>query len=95
MFEEFNKPFSFNTQKVKDKQQKKILVCNGSDCTSKGSQGKLRRELEKYFKHDQIGNINCIGLCSNNSAFRYKEKNYSSSCSKTIKHILNQEKLAD
>ncbi len=87
LFEEFNKPFCFNADKVKSK-QKEVYICNGSDCSKRGSQIQLRRELEKYFSPDQIGTYNCIGLCNKNYAFRYKEKNYSAECPVEIGRII-------
>lgn len=90
LFEEFNKPFSFNAEKVKAK-QKDIYVCTGSDCTKKGTQSTLRREIEKYFKREQIGNLNCLGLCQKNHAFRYRDENYSAPTSDAVRRILGKD----
>lgn len=88
MFEEFNKPFAFNSDKVKA-QQKEVYICVGADCTKRGSQGRLRREIEKYFAPEQIGTYNCIGLCHKNYAFRYRDKNYSVSCPEELRRMFS------
>jgi NADH:ubiquinone oxidoreductase subunit E len=87
-FEEFNKPFCFNSDKLKV--QKAVYICNGSDCTKRGSQYMVRRELLKHFKAEEIGTMNCLGMCQKNYAFRIGDKSFSASTPAEIAAIVRE-----
>ncbi|MCC6690200.1 MAG: NAD(P)H-dependent oxidoreductase subunit E [Bacteroidia bacterium] len=56
---------------------KKVYICNGSSCLTAGTQGALRKKLEKHYKKDEIGEMCCLGRCHENNAFNTGTKNYS------------------
>ncbi len=56
---------------------KKVYVCNGTACLCAGTQDKLKEELGKHFKEEEIGEMCCLGRCHENAAFHYNGKNYS------------------
>jgi NADH:ubiquinone oxidoreductase subunit E len=90
-FEEFNKPFCFNSDKLKG--QKAVYICNGSDCSKRGGQFMVRRELQKHFKPEEIGTVNCIGMCQKNFAFQINGKRYSAETPAEIAKIVAESKL--
>ncbi len=55
----------------------KAHVCNGSACLVAGTQSKVKEELKKHLKDEEIGHMCCLGRCHENSAFNYNETNYS------------------
>lgn len=66
---------------------KKVYVCNGSSCLTAGTQGKLKDELRKSFKDEEIGEMCCLGRCHENSSFNYNGRNYSGSDVQKIEDI--------
>jgi len=56
---------------------KKVLVCNGSACLVARTQDRLRDDLTKHFKKEQIGHICCLGRCHQAGAFQFEGRNYS------------------
>jgi len=60
-----------------DNQGKKVYTCNGSVCLCANTQDKLKADLQKHFKEEEIGEMCCLGRCHENSAFQYNGKNYS------------------
>jgi len=71
-----------------ENQGKKVYVCNGSVCLCAGTQDKLREDLQKHFKEDEIGEMCCLGRCHENAAFYYQGKNYSANTAETIAEIV-------
>ena len=55
----------------------KAYVCNGSTCLVAGRQDKVRHELSRHFKAEEIGHMCCLGRCHENSAFNLGGRNYS------------------
>ncbi len=55
----------------------KAHVCSGSACLVAGTQEKVKQELSKHLKEEEIGHMCCLGRCHENSAFNYDETNYS------------------
>ena len=55
----------------------KAYVCNGSTCLVAGTQDKVRHELSRHFKAEEIGHMCCLGRCHENSAFNLGGRNYS------------------
>ncbi len=68
---------------------KKVYVCNGSACMLAGTQDKVRNELKKHFRDEEIGEMCCLGRCHENSAFHYNGRNYSSADLAALESILN------
>ena len=60
-----------------ENKNKKIRVCNGTACMVAGTQNKLNKNLENYFKSNEIGHAACVGRCHSNNAFMYKDRTYS------------------
>jgi NADH-quinone oxidoreductase subunit F len=60
-----------------ENQGKKVYVCNGSSCLTAGTQDKLKDQLHKEFKEEEIGEMCCLGRCHENSSFHYQGHNYS------------------
>jgi len=60
-----------------DNKGKKVYVCNGTACLCAGTQDKLKEDLGKHFKEEEIGEMCCLGRCHENSAFYYNGHNYS------------------
>ncbi len=56
---------------------KKVYVCNGTACLCAGTQDKLKEELGRHFKKEEIGEMCCLGRCHENAAFYYNGHNYS------------------
>jgi NADH-quinone oxidoreductase subunit F len=56
---------------------KKAYVCNGTACMVAGTQDKVRSELSKHYKEEEIGEMCCLGRCHENSAFHIDGNNYS------------------
>lgn len=69
--------FSFYDFLRPDNKNKKAYVCSGSACLCAGTQSRLKNELKKCFKEEEIGEMCCLGRCHQNSAFNYNGKNYS------------------
>lgn len=61
----------------RDNLGKKAYVCNGSTCLVAGTQGRVREELGKHFRPEEIGEMCCLGRCHENSAFHVDGRNYS------------------
>ena len=60
-----------------ENQGKKVYVCNGSSCLTAGTQDKLKDQLGKHFKAEEIGEMCCLGRCHENSSFNINGHNYS------------------
>ena len=56
---------------------KKVYVCNGTACLCSSKQEKVKSELKKHFKEEEIGHMTCLGRCHENGAFHFEGKNYS------------------
>ncbi len=56
---------------------KKVYVCSGTACLCAGTQHKLKENLAKSFREEEIGEMCCLGRCHENSAFHYDGHNYS------------------
>ncbi len=69
---------------------KKAYVCNGTSCICAGTQKNVSETLENYFSSDDIGHVNCLGRCHENSAFQISGKNYSGNDLRYIDPIINQ-----
>lgn len=67
---------------------KKVYICNGSACVCAGTQDKVKNELSKHFKDDEIGHMTCLGRCHENSAFNVGGNNYSGDSINNIATIL-------
>jgi len=72
----------------KENQNKKVYVCSGSTCLLAGTQDKLKDNLKKTFKEEEIGHMCCLGRCHENNAFHYDGVNYSAQSDKAIEDIL-------
>ncbi len=46
-----------------ENQGKKVYICNGSACLTAGTQPKLREELLKKYRPEEIGEMCCLGKC--------------------------------
>ncbi|MBU6341014.1 MAG: NAD(P)H-dependent oxidoreductase subunit E [Bacteroidetes bacterium] len=73
--------YDFTREENKGKQ---VYVCNGSACLAAGTQDAVHHALEKHFPADAIGTMCCLGRCHENSAFFYKDRNYSG---KALAHL--------
>ncbi|HJW29606.1 MAG TPA: NAD(P)H-dependent oxidoreductase subunit E, partial [Saprospiraceae bacterium] len=67
-----------------ENQGKKVYICNGSACLTAGTQDKLKQELSKHYKAEEIGEMCCLGRCHENSSFHIDGHNYSGT---DINHI--------
>jgi NADH-quinone oxidoreductase subunit F len=56
---------------------KKVFICSGTACLCAGTQDKLKDDLKKSFKDEEIGHMACLGRCHENTAFNYDGKNFS------------------
>ncbi len=72
-----------------DNKGKKVYVCNGSVCMMAGTQEKLKNEISKHVKAEEIGEMCCLGRCHENAAFQYKGTNYSAQSNAGIAAILS------
>jgi NADH-quinone oxidoreductase subunit F len=72
-----------------ENQGKKVYVCNGSSCLTAGTQDKLKTELGKSFKAEEIGEMCCLGRCHENASFHYNGRNYSGNDVQKIADIKN------
>ena len=68
---------------------KKAYVCSGSACLLAGTQEKLKNQLEKHVKADEIGHMCCLGRCHENGAFHFKGRNYSAKSDSEIESIIS------
>lgn len=71
----------------------KAYVCNGSACLLAGTQEKVKDELKKHLKEEEIGHMCCLGRCHENGAFNYNGKNYSLKSSLEIGEIFKGNKV--
>ena len=69
---------------------KKAYVCNGSACMLAGTQEKVKDQLGKHFKTEEIGKMTCLGRCHENSAFHVNGENYSGLAEKEIDTVLKE-----
>jgi len=69
---------------------KKVFVCSGSDCTAAGTQKAIKNQLLAYFSENEIGTLNCIGLCYKNHSFRLDGKRYSAPTPEIAQQILEE-----
>ena len=76
-----------------ENQGKKVYVCNGSACLTAGTQTKLKHELGKQYKADEIGEMCCLGRCHENNAFHTNGKNYSGDAINDILNIKNKKAI--
>ncbi len=74
---------------------KKVYVCNGSTCLCAGTQDKLKTELKKHFKEEEIGHMCCLGRCHENAAFHYNGQNYSGSAQQDIEEIVQKKEAKE
>lgn len=70
---------------------KKVFLCSGTACLCAGTQDKLKEELRKNFKDEEIGHMACLGRCHENTAFNFDGKNFSGA-SLNIEAIKNGDK---
>ena len=61
-----------------ENQGKKVYICNGSACLTAGTQPKLREELLKKYKPEEIGEMCCLGKCYEASSYLEVETQSSS-----------------
>lgn len=71
----------------------KAYVCNGSACLLAGTQEKVKDELKKHLKEEEIGHMCCLGRCHENGAFNYNGKNYSLKSSDEISELFKGNKV--
>lgn len=69
---------------------KKAYVCNGTACVCAGTQEKVKEELKKHLKEDEIGHMTCLGRCHENSAFNYTGQNYSGEALQQVDQIITE-----
>lgn len=69
---------------------KEVYICNGSACMTAGSQSKVKEEISKHFNEGSIGEMCCLGRCHENSAFHYKDQNYSGDAINSLAQIINE-----
>ena len=74
---------------------KKVFICSGSDCTLAGTQKQLFKNLREYFLENEIGTLNCIGLCHKNHSFRLNNKKYSAKNTDELSQIMTTEGLSN
>lgn len=74
-----------------ENRNKKAFVCNGSTCLCAGTQPRVKSELRKHFKEEEIGEMTCLGRCHENSAFWYNGQNYSGQDIENIPSIIESE----
>ena len=72
-----------------ENRNKKIHVCNGTACMVAKTQSNLHKNLEKYFKKDEIGHAACVGRCHTNNAFMYNGKTFSANTTEELEQILS------
>lgn len=71
----------------KENEGKKVFYCNGTACMTAGTQGPLKKYLNKHFKEEEIGEICCLGRCHENGSFQFKGVNFSGKNEKEIDQI--------
>lgn len=79
---------SFYDLLKKDNAGKKAYVCNGSACLVAGTQDRVREELGRHFRSEEIGHLCCLGRCHENSAFHVGGLNYSGASIDRLSDIL-------
>ncbi len=67
---------------------KKAYVCNGSSCLCAGTQDKVLQHLHETFGESNVGHVNCLGRCHENSAFQLSGQNYSGNDIQHLSEIL-------
>jgi NADH-quinone oxidoreductase subunit F len=70
---------------------KKAYVCNGSACLLAGTQRKVKEQLQRSFKEEEIGHMTCLGRCHENSAFHLNGKNYSGLSESQMNELVDSE----
>ncbi len=75
-----------------ENKNKKVYVCNGSACVCAGKQDELILNLRNHFNDNEIGHMTCLGRCYENSAFHYKDQNYSALTSEEISSLIQGQK---
>ncbi len=68
---------------------KKAYVCNGSACLCAGTQEKVKSELAKHYKEEEIGHMTCLGRCHENSAFNVAGSNFSGDAIQNLSQIVS------
>lgn len=71
---------------------KEIYVCNGSACLCAGTQDEVQEKILEHFDAAAIGHMTCLGRCHENSAFSYKNQNYSGNSINQLAEIIKKEK---
>ena len=79
----------------KENEGKKAHVCNGSSCMLAGTQDKVKDELAKHYKEEEIGHVCCLGRCHENSSFQVEGVNFSGDAVNNISAILDGAKGDD
>ena len=65
----------------------KVKICNGTACTTAGTQKTVKKWLLEYFTENEIGETACLGLCHDNFSVLYNGKAYSVVSPKTAKRL--------
>lgn len=71
---------------------KKVYVCNGTACTTAGTQPGLKEKLLKQYSESEIGEMCCLGRCHENSSFHINGHNYSGNTINNIASLKNDNK---
>ncbi len=81
---------SFYDFMKKEHEGVKAHVCNGTACLVAGTQEKVKENLAKHLKPEEIGRMCCLGRCHENSAFNYGETNYSGDAINRLDEIFGE-----
>ncbi len=73
-----------------DSVKHKVKICKGTACMTAGTQEKLKNNLLRFFKEDEIGDASCLGHCHSNFAFMYNGKTYTAKTEEEIKEIIEK-----
>lgn len=71
---------------------KVAYVCNGTSCACAGTQDKVKSELTRFIRKQDIGHMTCLGRCHENAAFNLYGKNYSGEAINYVQEIILKEK---
>ena len=78
----------------KENEGKIALICNGTACMTAGTQGRVRKELSRHLREEQIGEICCLGRCHENGSFQIGGENYSGRATEDLEDILSGGKVS-
>ena len=78
----------------KENEGKIALVCNGTACMTAGTQERVRKELRKHLREEQIGEICCLGRCHENGSFQVGGENHSGRATEDLEDILSGKKVS-